>query len=196
MGRLGAPRGRRVHSGSRGFIQACLVVVGVRVGSLGRAYGSSGTYGFVWVRTARLGVVGLIRVGVGSLGRPKGSSSSFWVVWVLLGAFWCRRVHTGSRGFTRASLGVDGLIRVWFTQAHLGVVGFSRCSCGFTLAPLVIVGLWVHLVANCFFCRVQAWVHSGAPSGRQVHSGSRGFTLARLGVVVLNRVRLGSLGRS
>ena len=99
------PVGRRVHSGSRGFIRARLVIVviiRVRVGSLGRAYGSSGSYGFVWVRTARLGVVGLIRVGVGSLGRPKGSSDSLGVVCVLLGASRCRRVHTGSRGFTRA----------------------------------------------------------------------------------------------
>ena len=40
-----------------------------------------------------------------------------------------------------------------------------------------------------------AWVHLGSPRGRRVHLGSRGFTLAALGVVPFIRVRLGSLVR-
>ena len=47
---VGAPRGCRIHSGSGGFIRARLVVVEiirVRVASLVRLKGSSGSYGFV-----------------------------------------------------------------------------------------------------------------------------------------------------
>ena len=40
-----------------------------------------------------------------------------------------------------------------------------------------------------------AWVPSGAASGCQVHSGSRGFTRASVGDVGFILVRLGSLGR-
>ena len=39
-----------------------------------------------------------------------------------------------------------------------------------------------------------AWVHSGAPSGRRVHSGSYGFTRARIWVTVFIGVHVGSLG--
>ena len=56
MGSLGAPRGRRVHSGSRGFTNALILVSGfcqIRVCSL-------------------LMVVGLIPVRVGSLGHDRG----------------------------------------------------------------------------------------------------------------------------
>ena len=59
----GAPRGRRVHTGSGWFTQALLAVVAiirVCVGTFER------TFGF---NPARLGVVVLIRVLVGSLGR-------------------------------------------------------------------------------------------------------------------------------
>ena len=41
-----------------------------------------------------------------------------------------------------------------------------------------------------------ARVHSSAPMGRQVNSGSRGFTWARLGDIGFDRARLGSLGRA
>ena len=40
-----------------------------------------------------------------------------------------------------------------------------------------------------------AWVHSGPPRGRRVHSGSRRFTRAVLGVVAFIQVRLDSLRR-
>ena len=41
-----------------------------------------------------------------------------------------------------------------------------------------------------------AWVYSGEPRGRQVYSGSRWFTPARLAVVGLIKVRVGSLERA
>ena len=41
-----------------------------------------------------------------------------------------------------------------------------------------------------------AWRHSGVPTDRWVHLGSREFTPARLEVVGFIRVRFGSLGRS
>ena len=50
------------------------------------------------------------------------------------------------------------------------------------------MGCWVH---STF-----ASVNLGAPSGRRVHWGSRGFTLVRLGVVGFIRVRVSSLVRS
>ena len=61
----GAPSVRRVNSGSRGFT---LVVIRVRVGSLGRAEESSGSFDVrVGSLLARLGVIGFIRVHVRSL---------------------------------------------------------------------------------------------------------------------------------
>ena len=44
-GRTGGPSGRRINLGTRGFTPALFnvaVFIGVRVGSLGRAYGSPG----------------------------------------------------------------------------------------------------------------------------------------------------------
>ena len=41
-----------------------------------------------------------------------------------------------------------------------------------------------------------AWVHSGAPSGRQVHPGSRWFTRALRGFLGLIFVGVGSVGRT
>ena len=41
-----------------------------------------------------------------------------------------------------------------------------------------------------------AWDHLGAPRIRRVHSWSRGFTPALLGVVWLIRVCMGSRGRA
>ena len=41
-----------------------------------------------------------------------------------------------------------------------------------------------------------AWVYSGASRGRRVHSGSRGFTRAGIGVTELIRFRVDSLGRA
>ena len=74
-------RDRRVHSGSRFFTTSSLGVVGFildSVGSLGRAYGSSGLYAFACFHfptgsrgftLAHLGVLGFITVSVGSLPR-------------------------------------------------------------------------------------------------------------------------------
>ena len=61
---LFAPSGRRVHSGSRGFTRARLVVEGiiVIVGSLRSVVGSSALF---WLSWARLGVVRYIPVRVG-----------------------------------------------------------------------------------------------------------------------------------
>ena len=67
------PRGRHIHSGSRGFSPARLGVfrfVRVRVGSLVPPMGSCGLFRFtIGFTRARVGVVGLIRVCVGSFRR-------------------------------------------------------------------------------------------------------------------------------
>ena len=121
----GAPRGRRVHSSSRGFNPARQCVVGFRVVSLRRNTGSFGfirdhvgarcrtiSFGFAWVHfgeprvrrvhscsrgftLAYLVVVWFITVLVGSLGRVMGSWGSFGVACVHLGALRGRRVHSG-----------------------------------------------------------------------------------------------------
>ena len=70
---LGAPRGRRVRSGSGGFTRASLVIAGV------------------------------IRVRVGYLGGAHGSPGLFVLTWVHSGARRGRRFHSGSRGFTQRS---------------------------------------------------------------------------------------------
>ena len=80
----------------------------VRVGTLGSAYGSLGSFGFAWVHSGgprgrlvhsawhgftstRLGVVGFIKVLMGSLRRALASSGSFYIAWVNSGARWgCR----------------------------------------------------------------------------------------------------------
>ena len=79
------PRGRRIHSGYRGF---------------------------TWVR---LGVVGFIRVPVGSLGCVMGASDSLRFAWDNLGAPRGRRIHSGFTwegqgvvGFIRISVGSLG----------------------------------------------------------------------------------------
>ena len=79
---LGAPKGRSIHSGSRGITQA------------------------------HLGVVEFIYVRLDSLRLANVSSGSFWFAWVHSGAPSARWVHLGSLGFTSARLGVVGLIRV------------------------------------------------------------------------------------
>ena len=83
--------------------------------------------------------------------------------------------HSGSRGFARALIKVAVFIR--------GSVG----SFGLEL---------VHYGAPRDRRHVRAWVQYRAPRGRRVHSGSRGFTRARLVVVVFIRVRVGLLGRA
>ena len=74
--------------------------------------------------------------------------------------------HSRLRGFTGAGLGVVGFIRV-----SVGSAGRAKGWSG----SLVL-----------------ASVHSGAPSDRRVHSGSHGFTPARVGFI---KLRLGSLMR-
>ena len=78
----GAPRSRRIHSGSRGFTQA--------------GYGSSGSFGFAWDRAfAR----GYSRARIADVGFIVVRECSFWLT----------RVHSGE---PRASLGVARFIRV------------------------------------------------------------------------------------
>ena len=93
----GAPRSRRVQSGSRGFTLAHLVNFGfiqVHVGSLRRALGSQGSYRFPWLqqcalrgrrvhlvvrkfKRARLVVFVFFRFSMGLLLGAKRSSGSF-----------------------------------------------------------------------------------------------------------------------
>ena len=77
----------------------------VRLGSLGRAFGSSGSLGFAWDLQARLEVAGFIGVRVGSPRRVYGWSNSFGFASVHSGAPRGHRVHSGSRGFPREGLG-------------------------------------------------------------------------------------------
>ena len=96
------------------------------MGSLGRAYGSSGSLVIAWVHfgaprgrkdhsgsnwftwdglgftRARIVVAGYFRVRVGSRVRAKGSPGSLGFAWVHSGAHRCRGVHSGSRLFTWA----------------------------------------------------------------------------------------------
>ena len=95
-----------------------MVFIRVRVGSLERAQGLSGSLGFALVHysatsgrrvhsrsrgftQAHLTVVGFIRICVGSQGRTLGSSGLFMLEWDHSGAPSGRRVHSGSRGSLR-----------------------------------------------------------------------------------------------
>ena len=106
----GAPRGRRVRSSSHRITHALISVVGfirVGVGSIRRTYRSwvhSFSRGFT---RERLGDVVFIWVRVGLLGRTKKSSCFVWVH-----APRSRRIHSGSRCFNWAGLGVFGMIRL------------------------------------------------------------------------------------
>ena len=97
-----------------------------------------------------------------------------------------RRVHSGSRGFTRAP---------WRCWVQLG-------SRGFTLARLRVDGfIGVRLgslrrVSKSPGLLVYGRVHSSEPRGRRVHWSSRGFTQALVAIVVFIRVRVGSLRRA
>ena len=79
--------------------------------SLGRAYRSSGLFGFAWVHSGapsgrRVRVCSLgRRVHSGSSGFPRarqGSLGSLGFAWVHSGAAMVHWVHSGLRGFTRA----------------------------------------------------------------------------------------------
>ena len=80
------------------------------------------------------------------------------------------RVHSVSRAIAPVLISMVGLIR--FRVGSLGHLLMSSCSLGF------------------------AWFRSGSPRGSQVHSGSYGFTSARLGVGEFIRVRVGTLVRA
>ena len=129
----------------------------------------------------RLWVAEFIRVGVhsGSLSRPRGWREFTWARPVVAGLIsvrhlgWprARRVHSGSRGFTRVRLGVavDKLIH----QGSLGlwVDGFFRFRVGVLMRAEGSSG-------SLGF----AWVHSGAQRCRRVRSCSRRCTRACLRV--------------
>ena len=87
----GAPSGR---PGSRGFILERIAVV---VDSLELSKRSPGAFGFVWVHSVAIGVVGFIRVRVGAFGRALRSSVSFGFAWVLSAAPRDRQVNPGLR---------------------------------------------------------------------------------------------------
>ena len=96
------PRGRRVHSCSRGFIQAPLGVldfIGFGIGSLWRSLGLPGPLGFAWVHSFT----------------PSG-----------------RRVDCCWRGFNREYLTVDVFIRVCavLIRRTLRVVRFTHVLIG------------------------------------------------------------------
>ena len=62
---------------------------------------------------------------------------------------------------------------VVFNQVGMGSVGRSK---------MLLSSFWF------------AWIRSGAPRGRRVHSGYLGFTWVRLGVFGFIRIPVGSLG--
>ena len=98
---------------------------------------------------------------------------SFVFAWVHSGAPRGRRVQSSSR---------------WFTRARLPVVGFFQVRVG-SLGRVMLLFAFACVILVIGF----AWGHWGGPSGR---SGSRVFTLARLGVVAFIRVRVCSMGRT
>ena len=108
----GEPSGRRIYSSSRGFTGAGIGVVRfflVRLGSLGSAKESSGSFGYAWVR---------------SLGRVKRSSGSIEFAWIHSAATWNRRVHSCSRWFSTSRPVVGRFIRIFLgsMECGLGVV--------------------------------------------------------------------------
>ena len=87
--------------------------------------------------------------------------------WVHLCTPKCRRGHSGSRGFTRDSVGVYGVLvgSLRRTDVYSGSFGVK-------------------------------WIYAGVPTDRSVHSDSRGFTRAYQRVVGYIRYGVGSLGRA
>ena len=107
----------------------------------------------------------------------------------------------------------------WESLGSLVVVGFTRvrpacsqvhstCLCSRGYALVVVGGRWVRIGVAVFIrvplgslsARMGQRVHSGslgfnsgAPKWLRVHLGSRGFTLACLGVTLVILVRLGSI---
>ena len=153
--------------GSRGLIRTCLGVVQLirfRVGSFGRAYWSSGLLGLAWVYSGVIGVAWCIR----------------WFTQVRLGVVGFIRVHLGS--LCRACVSSRSFVLSLAPTARLGVAVFIRDGVGCLGRNLSSWGSFAFM-----------WVYSGAPRSRVVHSGSRGFIRAGLGVLALIRFRVGSL---
>ena len=160
----------------------------------------------MWVHTgARSGR----RVYSDSRGLTNGSLGSFGFAWIRSGVLRCR-FHSGSLGFTQCALGSPGSFR--FAWGHSGAPrdgwvhsGAPICHSGllgFTLARLVVArfirfrsgSLWHAYWSPGSFGFT--WVHTGARSGRRVHSRSPGFSRANLGVAGCIRVRVGSFSAS
>ena len=100
----GPPRDREVHSGSR------LVHYGAPIGRREHSR-------FRGLTPALLRVFGIILISVCSLWSVDGSSGSFGFLWAHSGARSYSRFLSGSRGFTRACLGVF--------RVSLGSLGFT-----------------------------------------------------------------------
>ena len=110
---IGRARCRRVHSGLCGYTRERLDMIGFilgSVGSLGRAYWTSGSFRFVHSGASRR-LRAFIRVHLGLLRRDHGSSGSLEFAWVHSGAPRVLRVDSYLGGFTGADLVV-----VWFIR--------------------------------------------------------------------------------
>ena len=153
-----------------------------------------------------------IRVRMGSLMGVLGSLVLFAFAGFYSGGPRCVRVHSDSRGFTLARLGIVGFIRLcvchsgapsgfWvhsgvrrFTPARLAVVGVrvgylwrARGVVGFIRVRIGSLGRAIGSLGSFGF----TWVLSGPPRSRRVHSRSRSFTREGLGVFGFIRVRVG-----
>ena len=128
-----ASRGRRVYQGSRGFTVERNEVVGLindRVGSLWRSLGSSGSFKFSWVRS------GAQR---DSFDTPSGRSVHLGFTQASLGVFGFIRVRLGPLGFVYAS----SSSRLFTLRVHLGSHGFTRAVikvAGFIRVPMGSLG--------------------------------------------------------
>ena len=93
--------------------------------------------------------------------------------------------HSGSRWFTPARIGVSMFIRIGVRSigcafGNPGSFCFARFHSGARIGHR--------------FRSELARVHSGVTTARRVHSGSRGFTPARIGVAEFFRSGVRSLG--
>ena len=105
------------------------------------------------------------------------------------------RIHSGSVGFTPARKVVTGFIRVRVgslgrarkgSRIHSGSRGvYSGARTGHSCSRPALIGS-IGL----------AWVHLSGHRGRRFHSGSCGFTRARLVVAGFINVRFGSFWRA
>ena len=154
----------------------------VRVYLLGRAFGWPGSFGFA---LARLGVVGF-GFALGRSCAPKGrqaNSAPRRISRAFRKVAWLYRFRVCSLGRERGNP-VHSVSRV-FTLARLGVVGFIQvCVCSLSRA---------YISSRLFRFGL---VHNGAHSGRRVHSSLRGFTRAHAMAIWFIQIRVGLLGRA